>query len=112
MGFAQPLSKAQQCAYPYMIQTLSVVIDPYFPRIGGWENYKTILSLFPNLKTIQLLIENDDYVDYEADWQDLAFDAISIENRNIWEERISYLKSKEIVLVNYKQCETEFTELC
>merc|ERR1711964_781454 len=71
------------------------VLDFNSPYKSGWQEYKTILALCPNLKKIRLWFkQNDIYIDYEK-----AFENISKENQDIWQERVIYLNSCGIEIV-------------
>merc|ERR1712034_171553 len=71
------------------------------PCEGGWNDYKEILSFFPNLKGIRL------------GWYS-NLDSLSLANQNIWRERIAYFESQNIAILSnteYSEIISEFRKL-
>merc|ERR1711964_720216 len=64
------------------------------PSEGGWDNYQTILSFFPNLKGICFLSR----VHHVCSNFSSFYPTMSSVNKNIWEERIVFFKSKNIII--------------
>merc|ERR1712098_30661 len=96
--------------YPPAIEYLEIKVDANSPNQDGWENYQTNLSFFPNLKGVKLHMIPENQV-IEVDLE-TVMDGLSAEDRNIWEDRISYLESKGIILMNREQYESKVKELC
>jgi hypothetical protein len=92
--FCTDLSDLSGIENVYAIKALGIDVDFNFPYDCGWDNYKTIFQLFPNLKFI-----NISEVDVEHKTFDESMKTISSENQKIWKERVTYLKSRGIDMI-------------
>jgi predicted ATP-dependent endonuclease of OLD family len=71
------------------------------PNEGGWDDYKTILALCPNLKGIHIVEKRgQQMIDLLSSEQNV----VSSENQQIWNDRIKYLNSRNIEVMNLEQC--------
>merc|ERR1712034_125996 len=93
------LSSLPEFEYPSTIECLTIVVDTSSPFQNGWESYQTILALCPRLKDI--IICTPSVEERMIDLQK-ALHEVSQENRDIWEERISYLKSRGVNVASFK----------
>lgn len=96
-------SDLEKFAHPNKIQLLTVNSSNFeHPFDDGWQNYKTLLTLCPHLK--QILIYSG------SNGKDLLpnIDKISPKNQAIWKERIKYLNSVGIKIVDTQK----FEEFC
>lgn len=64
---------------------------------GGWDNYREILSFFPNLKGI-VFYYNKKYTTLVS-----LLRRFPSTSQNIWQQRIDYFKSQNIMLLQRKQ---------
>jgi hypothetical protein len=100
------LSDLSQITKPYAIKALHLSTNFSLPFEDRWGDYKSIFQLFPNLKFINLETE----INGELQSFHEAVKTISSENQNIWNERIAYLKSQGIQVVNWNQIEGKMKE--
>jgi len=114
ISFCHHLSLLQEFEYPSTIEFLRVIVDVSnlsSPFENGWKNYQTNLALCPRLKdmTISCLSEEGEIVDLQN-----ALHDVSQENRDIWEERLSYLKSRGVKVSYLKKelFDSKFKEFC
>jgi hypothetical protein len=101
------LSYLSQITNPYSIKGLYLLANLSLPLEYGWDHYQTIFQLFPNLKFINLVQK----IDGELKSFDQAMKTISSENQNIWNERVAYLKSHGIEMLNWIQTQEKIKEL-
>jgi len=104
--FFLDLSELSQITNPYEIKVLCSSINLSLPFEDGWDRYKTIFQLFPNLKFINLKHERE----AEVQSFDEAMKPISSENQTIWKERVAYLKSQGIEMINWNQTREKMKE--
>jgi hypothetical protein len=86
--------------YSSQIQYLFLdVPNLMIPSEGGWDEYKQILTYFPNLKAIAFYL----YDDREITNIEMLIHSIPVNKRRKWEERISFFKSKNLQILNEEQ---------
>ena len=112
ISYCRHLSLLPEFEFPSTIEFLTVkIVDASSPFQNGWENYQTILALCLRLKDIIICTSS---VEGEViDLQNALHD-MTKENRDIWEERISYLKSRGVNIAYLKDeyFDSKFKELC
>ena len=111
LSYCDQLSLLPEFEYPSTIEFLAVkVVDINSPFQNGWENYEAILALCPRLKDITIATSSaEGGIDLQK-----ALHNVSQENRDIWEERISYLKSRGVNVLCFKKefWIAKYKELC
>merc|ERR1712034_63262 len=68
-------------------------VDTPFER--GWDNYKEILSFFPNLKGVTFY-NNNEYISP-------SLRLLSPASQTIWQQRIDFLKSQNIKILSAEE---------
>jgi len=99
------LKLANLAAYRYAshIEYLILYVkNLYTPSEGGWNNYKEILSFFPNLKGIIFYYKEE----YTTLFHPLRILSSSF-SQTIWQQRIDYFKSQNIKILS----EHEYSEI-
>jgi hypothetical protein len=105
----QNLSRLAQALHPSKIQYLQMQVEDFnFPFEEPWRNYKSILTLCPNLKGICITM----YQDEQGVHLKNVLDNMSEENQHIWNQRILYLKSIGVDLIHHEDLEFKYRELC
>lgn len=107
--FCGPLGELSELRYPHAVKSLILRISLNNPFTGGWQNYKTMLALCPNLEAISMYVGENE-LEYTT-----AIKTISSENQNIWKERIDYLNSCGVEMIDWEQLmekQDEYTKLC
>jgi len=100
MPYCPALSDLPTFKYPSSVRCLYLSVSDFnYPYKEGWENYKSILALCSNLQTIYMVQSNEDT---EIELEE-ALQNISPANQDIWRERIQYLKSYGIEIINWGQ---------
>merc|ERR1711964_969217 len=95
------LALLQEYEFSHTIEYLKIAAD------DGWDNYKFIFALCPNLKGISIYTrENGEVPDLKEN-----FDRMSQEIKIIWNERIAYLKTKGIMLMTNEEYNDKIKEL-
>jgi hypothetical protein len=109
MSYCPTLSYLHTLKYPSSVKALLLeVVDFNRPYGEKWEDYKSILALCSNLKKICMVSPRNQEKEIELDE---ALQNIFPENQDIWKERIQYLKSCGIEIINSDQFNASGDEL-
>merc|ERR1712098_769394 len=92
-----------QIEIPNRIKAFHFFVSFEEPFERGWDQYKTIFQLFPNLTEYITLEEEDDDDQITAFEEAMELELISPYNRNIWEERVAYLRLQGIEMISRNQ---------
>jgi hypothetical protein len=88
--------------YSYHIEYLILYVkNLQAPSEGGWDEYKEMLSLFPNLKGI-IFYHKTKYTNLVD-----PLSSIPSASQTIWQQRIDYLKSQNVEILY----ENQFSEI-
>jgi hypothetical protein len=106
VAYSPHLSNLFEITNLFAIKALYLGTNCNLPFENGWDHYKTILNFFPNLKSIYLEHTiNDEVQNFNE-----AMKTISSENKKIWNERVAYLKSQGIEMINWNQTQEKIKE--
>lgn len=103
--YCRNLSYLSRITNPYGIKALYLKTNYSLPFENRWDDHKIIFQLFPNLKSIYLEHDIDDTQSFNE-----VMKTISSENQNIWKERVAYLKSQRIEMINCNQMQEKIIE--
>jgi hypothetical protein len=83
----------KHCQYLSELKTICIRVDDFNkPYVNGLRNYKNLVDLCPNVNNIEIWNDNNIFL------QEIMPQLLP-ENQNIWKERISYFKEKQLKVI-------------